>query len=349
MTAGNNDTPQKGGRLRVGLIAEADEADAYVTAVRACPELELCAQAGVAQQAAAKGVEWFDDMRVLIAQGGISAVIISASPGSTADLCEVAATEGVHVWMRPPLGRNFAEAVEVARRLQRITVVCRIGSWWDHVRDEIRATLAEADGREPVFSEIEVSTPGPPGQSWRANEAESAGGALACDGYPMLEALLAIRGLPESVVGAVAQCRRQSPESTRETEDIASAILRYEMGGLAYLRASWDIPPFCHQTLHHGRQASVKYDCAHVSLLSHNGEHSDERPLAGGWQAAALARFAAELRGGTCNAPSDATIIRHLAVSAVLEAVYLSARTEHPENPRRLFEVQKWPVPDGQA
>ena len=35
-----------------------------------------------------------------------------------------------------------------------------------------------------------------------------------------------------------------------------------------------------------------------------------------------------------------------LAVSALLETVYLSSRTGHPEIPRRLFEVQKWPEPE---
>ncbi len=36
---------------------------------------------------------------------------------------------------------------------------------------------------------------------------------------------------------------------------------------------------------------------------------------------------------------------RHLAVTALLEALYLSARTGQPETPRKFYEVQKWPEP----
>jgi predicted dehydrogenase len=346
MTEANNGYRTEARSPRVALVAEAAEAAAYADALRACRTLDLCAQAGMPQAAALPKVQWFDDTRVLIAQGEIDAVVIATSPRAGVNLGDVAAAHGVHVWRPPPLARNFAEALEIRRRLQTIDVVYRVASWWEHVGADIRWALrTTAAGFEPIFSELDLSTIGPPLNSWRSSQVDAAGGVLACDGYAPLEALTAIRGLPESVAGAVGKCRRRPSEAPRETEDVAEAILRYEGDGIARLRASWDLPPFEQTTLHHGSEASVRYSESSVAVLDANGSVRDERPLPRDFLAAELARFAAQISNYDPTAPREVDVDRHLKVSAILEATYLSARTEHPESPRRLFEVQKWPLP----
>ncbi len=346
MSEANNETQTGGRSVRVGLIADADEAPRYADALRACSGLELGAQAGMPQSAALPGVEWFDDTRVLMAQSGIQALVVATSPRAGVNMGEVAAAHGVHVWRQPPLARTFAEAIEVARRLQTVEVVYRFASWWDHVGEDVCSALGFEAGWEPVFSEVRLSTVGPPLTSWRSSQANAGGGVLACDAYAPLEALVAVRGLPESVEGALGKCRRRPSEAPRETEDVAIAILRYDKG-LALVRATWDILPFGQITHHHGSQISLRYTESSVAVLAPDGSPLEERPLPTNLLAAEMARFAAEINGEDGREPGAASINRHVAVSAVLEAIYLSARTKQPETPRRLFEVQKWPEPKG--
>ena len=71
------------------------------------------------------------------------------------------------------------------------------------------------------------------------------------------------------------------------------------------------------------------------------------RPLPSGMLAAEMHRLATEITNAATPQAAKKRNERHLAVSALLETIYLSSRTGHPEPPRRLFEVQKWPQPEG--
>lgn len=345
MIEANNEVRTPASPLRVGLIADADDAPRYAEAVRACASLELCAQAGMSQPAALPDVAWFDDTRVLIAQGDIDALLLATSPRMGAKLGELAMAHGVHVWRPPPLSRNFAEAIEVVRRLRDTEVVYHVSSWWDHVGEEVGQALDLEADYEPVFSELHVSATGPSLKSWRSSRVDAGGGVLTYDTYAMLEALTAIRGLPESVAGAIGKCRRRRSEAPRETEDVVSAVFRYEGRGLAHVRASWDIPPFGRATSHHGREATVRYTESSIAVLESDSSVLKERPLPARFLTTDLMRFAAAIAEKAQRGAAQASINRHLAVSAVLEATYLSSRTEQPEIPRRLFEVQRWPEP----
>ena len=329
--------------LRVGLIAAAEEAPRYAKAIADCAHFELIAQGGMPQQAALSDVEWHDDSRVLVAQTDIDAAILAVSPKQSAYLAETAAAEGVHVWHEPPLGRNLAEAAEIARRLANVPVVYRVASWWEHAAGTVREASEGIEDFAPLFSEIVVRAAGPPLNSWRSSLTTSAGGVLACDGYGVLEALVALRGLPESVVAATCKCRRRAGEAPRETEDVLTAVYRYENGGLASVQASWDIAPPHRASSHHGTQQSLRYSDSTVEVLGHDGQPVATRDLAVDYLACEMDYFAAAIRGEKPAQPSDASMRRHLMVSGLLEATYLSAHTQQPEQPGRLFGAQSWP------
>ena len=337
----NENSPN--GTLRVGLIADGDEAPRHANAIRGCARLELVAQSGMPQQAALPDVEWHDDSRVLVAQSDIDAAILAISPKPGAYLAEIAAAEGVHVWRAPPLGRNVAEATEVVRRLSDVRVVYRVASWWDHAAESIRWALAQVEDFTPLYSEIVARAPGPPLHSWRSSLSTSAGGVLACDTYAALEALVALRGLPESVMAATGKCRRRKGEAPRETEDVISATYRYDNGGLASVHATWDIPPSQLVTLHHGAHQSIRYAPDAVAVLGPDGETIARRDLPFDSLVREMERFAAEVCGEISAPPTESSTNRHLMVSGLLEATYLSAHTQQPEQPGKLFGAQRWP------
>lgn len=351
--------------LRVGLVADAAQTPAFAAALRACPRLTLFAQAGTRQTEALPDARWYDDVRVMIAQAGIQALVMTASTRLGGELTKTAAAHGIHIWRTPPLGRNFAETVETAQRLQAGPAAFRIASWWDHIQEPVTAVLRAREGFKPLFSEICVRLPGPPLQAWQASLIDAGGGVLATDAYPMLEALVAMRGLPQRVVGTVEKYRRRSSAAPRETEDTVAAILFYEGGGGALLRLSWDVPPYEQTAQHHDAETTaVLQRTAEPAWLAAGGQAflraadetvSEERAWAGDFLIAEMQKFAEaiDLSEGKSapekNAPETARpatgLDRHVAVAALVEAIYLAARTGQPETPRKFYEVQGWPQP----
>jgi len=330
--------------IAVGMIADADQAVLLAPLLSQEP-FALVARAGPREAAGASTVKWYDDTRVMIAQGGIQALVLATSVRMSVELAETAAENNVHVWRLPPLARNFAGATEVARCAQRKGLVYRVASWSDFIAAELHAALSAAAEFSPHLTDIHCCAPGPPMQAWQASKTESAGGVLAHDAYDMLEALVAVRGLPDSVFGTTNRVRRRAAESLRETEDTAVAVLRYADGGLAVLRATWDTPPYDQKTVHYAHEAKVAFSRAAVEVRDAAGTLLDEGPLPDDFLRAEITAFGAAVRQAAPDPAWTKTLDRHLAVSAVLEAIYLSSRTGQPESPHKFYEVQGWPEP----
>lgn len=343
MTPSHNDAAHTK-PLTVGLIGDAQRLRRLGPGVQNVSRLIIAAQAGLPQAEALAGIPWIDDTRVLIGRPDLEAVLIAAAPGAAVKLAAAALERDLPVWRPPPLGRDFAEATEAAKLARRANAVCRVASWWEHLADELWNELAWPDGFEPLYSEIQLSAAAPDLSTWVAGEAGGTGGVLANDGYPLLEALVAARGLPESVLAATGCFRCLPPEAAGGLEDTAVAILRYAGAGLAVVRATWNLPAYEQRLGHHGRAASVTLDSEEVALLQADGSVLDRRPLPGTLLERELSRFADLVRGGARDRAA-APLERHVAVSALLEAIYLAARTAHPESPRRFYEAQGWPAP----
>ena len=341
-----NKAEQAGESLRVGLIADA-EGVALLGPALADVAVEVIAQGGMPQADALADVQWFDDARVMATQPGVEALILAASPRAAVDLEHMTTSQAMPVWRMPPLARNFAEATELVTRMRERGALYRVASWWNAVADDVHWAMRCEDGFKPIFSNVRVGAAGPSLQSWRSSLADSPGGVLATDAYGMLEALIAVRGLPERVYAGVTKVRRKPGEAQRETEDVATAILHYESGATACLQTIWDVHPFEQATEHHGAQRTVTLEPGRVAILDRDGQVLDERGLrADAFLHQELSHFVAAVRNppATGGAP-DAAIERHVAVTAMLQAIYLSARTGQPESPHKLYEVQGWPKP----
>jgi predicted dehydrogenase len=222
----------------------------------------------------------------------------------------------------------------------------RVASWWEFVSTSAWSELNWPSHYEFDISEVRISAPGPAQASWKTRSAQAAGGVLADSAaYSMLEALVATRGLPESVSACGGSYRRTMDDGTQaETEDTAVALLRYHGGGLAWIRATWNAPPFEQVLVHHGEGLSVSLTDQQATLMDGTGAVLDTRPLPPNYLAEELARFADQV-AGQARERSSRALERHLAVSALLEATYLAARTNQPESPRKLYEVMNLPEP----
>lgn len=336
---GAREANNKPAALRVGLVAAEPHVAPLRDAIRRSDELSLAAQWISAPLRAARGVQGFDDRRVLIAQAPIDAVVLAVSPRIDAELSRAAVDRGLHCWRPAPLGRSVADAIEAAKLARGAKTACCTASRWNQAEPAIRAALAFV-AQPFVYSRIRVSGKGPPLQSVWSNIVEAGGGALLAEGCAAIESLIALRGTPLSVHAAVMRCRDLASPTPRETEDLALALLRMSDGGAALLEIGWDIPPYESVAEHHAPQATLRIGAKAVEALSADGALLHRAALTDDAASLEMSRFAAAARR---IPPHDSeTIKRQVAVSATIEAAYLSARTTQPESPNKFFEVHGW-------
>jgi len=334
------DTP-----IRVGLISSAEWVEPYAAAIGSCPRLRLTAASGMAQPSAPPQAAWFDDTRVMIAQAGVDAVVLATSPRAGIELGNIATAHGLHVWRTTPIARGFAEATDAVQRARSAGVVYRVQSWWEHVAEPVRAALKLRESPRALYTTITVRAEGPPLQSWRSSLIDAGGGVLVSDAWPLLEALVALRGLPDSLSAAIGKCRRAAGLAPRETEDVAFALLRYEGGGLVLLAANWDLRDPQWVCEHHSPEATVRIERESVSVLATDHALIYRQDLPDDWLSHELDLFARAIRDRHAQEAAAGSAERHIAVMALIETIYLAARTGQPEAPRKLYEVTKWPEP----
>lgn len=332
-------------RLRAALIASGEESRALIAELRGSGEFELVAYSARTRRDDLPDLEWVDDRRVLLARGGYDVLFLDASTRTGEELGWIALERGLHVWRRPPLARSFAAGVDLARRALEAPTAFHVLSEWDACEQGVRAAFESARLGAPLYSELLVRGRGPAHGSWQASQEDAGGGALARSAYAACESLIALRGLPERVYAATGRLRRGADEP-RETEDVAVVVLSFAAGGLALLRAGWDIGGEEEVTVHHGPTGTLTMKAPALVSTNVRGRRRARVALQPRSLAEQLAAFAAEIRTPLDPPQRRTRLNRHLAVSAVLDAAYLSARTGQPEQPRRSYALHKWPEPE---
>lgn len=381
--------PESASPPRVALLASGSEAAEFAALVTRSGSFELVAQAGMAKTEAAADIEWHNDARALLAQAEIDAVIVAGSHAEGVAAIQIAAECAKHAWRWGPIGRDLAEGLDGAARMQAAKRVLWPASWVRHVRPLLTETFVTT-ARRATYATLDITAPGPSYESWRASARSAAGGVLAQDGFFWLEALIALRGLPEYAQGATRRDQRAPAAPPRETEDIACAMLR-DSGGLTSIRARWaDAAPIAELVIHAPADGAANdaQPPATARLTGVAAETPDEATpgrvtLPGmnqdAWILDDLRAFAAAVRDhGVAErvaeraAHSEAVLARRvpglapkrdlapptgaasdadaaldlsLATTALLETIYLSARTMSSEQPRKLYEAQRCPCP----
>ncbi|MBK8914368.1 MAG: Gfo/Idh/MocA family oxidoreductase [Phycisphaerales bacterium] len=349
-SATHNEAPPP---LRVGLIAD-DAAVAGIAAALAHPSVELVAQGGMRQSAASAGPAWHDDIRVLVAQSELDAVAIRTSPRIADEIARVALSHGIHVWLAHPAARRFDEAAALFTAAREAECVLGVESWWTHAAEHVRWALGLIEEPSPQHADVRVAAPGPTLDHWRSSALDAGGGVLLHSAAGALEALLMTCGLPQRVQ-AVTTRRRRSSAAPRETEDVAAALLGYDNGRTAVVSAVWDVaPPACSTTVHHADRSLELRDDGLI-VRTADGRVVDDRalPSAAERLRADLAHFIERClsrrirtRAATREAGApDEERSRCLALLALIETIYLAARTGQAERPAKLYEVQGWSEP----
>ncbi len=342
--SGHNE-PTTGARLRVAIIGDGERLAVVWSHLRVAARFQVIGQAGMAQTGALPDLPWSDDARILITNPELQAVVLAGSTRADAEAAELAVQRGLSVWRLPPMSRNFAEAHEAMKRLGRDAPVYRVASWWEHVADQAWGEIAWPSELRPLHTELLFGAPEPPRESWRWSRSDAGGGVLTTGAYRLIEALIATRGLPDLTYAATGAAAGIPTGATgHDAEALTVAVLRYPAGGVAWLRAAWGTASAETLLLHRGATLSARLSTEELVVSDAEGAVVDRRPINTNWLAADLQRFAEQVQGQARDR-AIATLERHLAVAALLEAAYLASHTNHPESPRKFYEVVGRPTP----
>ncbi|MBF5082989.1 Gfo/Idh/MocA family protein [Quadrisphaera sp. INWT6] len=255
------------GVLRVGVVGLGWAGQQHLEAFAALDGVEVVALAGMeAEQLAAladahgiphRSARWED----LLDVEGLDAVSIAVPTFLHAPIAVAALGRGLHVLSEKPMARDGAEAstmVDAARAAGRVLEVVFNHRQRGDVQ-ALRQLVSSGELGRPYSARTwwlrrqGIPTLG----SWFTNAAASGGGPLVDIGVHALDWALHVLGEPRVVAVSAATASELGPQgrggavgarktlageaSAYEVEDLASAFLRLEGGGLLQLETSWAV------------------------------------------------------------------------------------------------------------
>lgn len=285
-------------------------------------------------------VATYDDFRSLIVNSGLEVLCMAVPPFVRAHYLQLAAERRLPVWMVTPAARRLDEALPLAERFEAAGVPLVVSRAYgiDPALDS--DTLGPQAVGRVFLARGAAMTCLPEDLDWRG-DAESAGGGVLLDrAYSLIDTLVQAMGMPGSVYTAAAGVSRPGTRFAYDTEDTAAVIFQYAGGGIAEIVASWTTgPEECWLNLH-GLTATARIESAGVTVRDRQtGRELVSQPRAANPYAPQLEEFLTSLR--TSPKKMRSMLREHLPTMAVMQAIYLSARTGQPESPGSILEMHQ--------
>lgn len=285
----------------------------------------------------------YSDTRQLLSQTRPMAVYLAVPPMEAAEVLFACAERGIHVWKEPPLARSLEEAVAFVRRMEKARLKFAIGTQ-GRLAPGYRRAWQLRQKPSPVFlGRAHYLFNWGPDLGWRADRASAGGGALLHLGYHVIDLMVWMLGLCEEVYGLAAAGAGLPPRpGGTDTEDTASAILRYGASCMATVVTTRCSGPVSQEVSLHGRGGSLVArgeSCllrdADGNVLEHLSQPASPLDLFR-LQGESFARAIIEdARVYECSAREN------LLNQAVIEAIYLSDKTGQGESPARLLKTHR--------
>ena len=328
-------------RIPAAIIGLCGQGAEFLAAVRDNCRFELLAvadaDAGLVRAAAeAGGAKGYTDYRSLVVeQAGekLEALFVALEPFESVEYLTLAATHGINVFHQAPVGRNVEEASAAASAVARRDRLLTVGRYFS--ADPAYAELGEIEtliGRIH-FATAEVQVAAQDLSGWRGDSVRAGGGVLIQGAYTAIDVLVGVLGLPDEVTACLSW--RKSPSSARpyDTEDAAIVSMRFSDERIAQLSATRGGARDDWRVTFIGGQGSAEVSPDRLRIKEQGGVDRWSVIRASNRFAAQIDDFARALRDP--DWPRRSTGDDHLDTIAVIEAAYLSAKTNTPESPSR--------------
>ena len=293
-----------------------------------------------AQAAAQAQCPAYTDNRRALVEPHPDVVFLTLPPVAAAEAIRLAAERHVHVWTGAPLARDLPEAVEMCRQTSAAGIKLALATQRRLCSNYRRAKELASRLGEMYLLEAQYlfNWGGPLG--WRGSPA-AGGGAMLQLGYHMFELVIHLLGLPETIyciTGTGQRSGGQTDQGLYDTDDTATAILRYTAQTTATVTVSRCFSPVSDRLSIYGQAGSIVVSPARCVLRDRDGAvdeafEQEEPPAAAlGRGIDAFARAIIENKDTYECSGWEA-----LLTMAAMEAAYLSARTAQPESPAALL------------
>jgi predicted dehydrogenase len=248
----------------------------------------------------------------------------------------MAADRGIAVFHKPPLARSTQEAGRLIQRFGEAGAPLVVARPWQFEPAFIPMLEMVGCAERIHVATADVATTDSP-DGWRGDAARAGGGVLLHGAYEAVDMLIHVLGLPEVVYARCGAASVSGSARSYDTEDVAIMSLYFghnRIGGVTARRGA--AAEVWRATLAtDDRTFEVRRDG--LTVVPHTGGESEHFTVQTDNPAdLAIGGFATSWLSGDGEFASTAA--DHLAVTAVIEAAYLSAKTGAPESPARLLD-----------
>ncbi len=331
-------------RLKVALLGLADVGAEYLEAIRADDQFDLVAVGDhdpnvLRRHAVDASCRVFEDYRSLVietAHAGLDALIVALEPHESLELMELAGSRGVAVFHKPPPVRTLREAQRLNQWFETGGSALAIPRFW-------RTTTALSSRQHAVelaghfVAAMATVWTTATSEGWRGDSVRAGGGVLLHGAYEIIDLLVWLLGLPDTVYTQCGVARAPGPPKRYDTEDVATLSLGFGDGRMASIAALRGAPEARRQIVLTGTDALIELDLERITVRLQSTGASETTPLAESPPAAgAIGAFGDAMRSTPDGLRSIAPDV--VRVLAVIEAAYLSAKTGEPESPGRLLQ-----------
>lgn len=339
--------------LPAAIIGVGGFGGVILRALQKCPEVELVGLADrdaalAAKTAAATGLRAYSDNRSLLAEARPAAVFLCVPPMAAPDLVALCAERGIHVWKEMPLARNLTEGAAMVRRMEKAGLKLAVGTQRRFAAGYRRAWQLRRRVGQVFLARAHYLFNWGPDLLWRGDKASAGGGALLELGYHPIDLLVWLMGLPDEVYGSIAGGKIPSAmpgakgklQPPYDTDDTAAALLRYSQQCVATVVTTRCSGPVSEELSLHGQKGSLVASGEECLLRNPDGNILDQAseqvsPLE--IHTRQLGAFAKAV--GQNSKWCECSGLENLLNLVVIDAIYLSERTNQPEQPLRLLKT----------
>ena len=280
------------------------------------------------------GIQHFLDHRQMMLKVSPAVVFISSIPPSDiAKVIKFCVTKEIAVWTEAPLAMNLKKAVAYVRMFEFAGLPLAVGSSRRFMDSYIKAKVLRGKLGDIYLSRGHYVYDWAGPLEWKGKKDVSACGALVSPGYHLVDTLIWLIGLPESVYGVVTSCHY-------DTDDIASATWRYRDDSMATFSTSRITGPCSEGVVLCGGSGSISVDEGKCIYRNSAGDLLEDLQEAVG--PVELFRRQAEdfvLAVDENRQRYISPAFEGLLVHSLIESIYLSSQTDQPENPLRQLQI----------
>lgn len=290
----------------------------------------------------------YTDNRSLLAETRPAAVYLAAPPTVAPEIITACAGRGIHVWKEPPLARNLDEGVSLVRQMEDAGLKFAVGTGRRFAAGYRQAWQWRDRVSEVFLARAHYMFNWGPQLGWRGDKASAGGGALLEVGYHPIDLLVWSLGLPEVAYGLNTCGHRPDqtgpkgqPLPVYDTDDTAVAVLGYSGGPIASVVTTRRAGPISEGLSLHGREGSLTATAESCLLCDPEGnvlDRTDSLTTPEQMYRLQVEAFATSVLNEAASYQCSGR--ENLLPLAVIEAVYLSARTGQPESPVRLLKAR---------